>query len=137
MVDEASRPVGLSFVAKFDIPKLATTALSVSDGYDSPHSMVRLRITPNTLEAIQYVGQDGRGARREKAPAAYSSKAPAIGDPISHTELLELSKRLRDLIEKHDHDGSKPIPVFHLDDLLRGSRVYVEPPPLRAEPVRL
>ena len=59
-----------------------------------------------------------------------SVNEPAVGKPISHTQLLAVSKLLR----KHTEVGL-PAPC-HLDELLRGSRIYYEPPKPKAEPVR-
>lgn len=55
----------------------------------------------------------------------------AIGDPITHTQVIaisKLSKKVRDPI-----DGSA-VP-YHLDYLLRGSNLYQEPPEPKQEPV--
>lgn len=50
---------------------------------------------------------------------------PAVGDPISHGQIIDLWKSLRS-------DGHRD---YTLENLLRGARVYVPPPPPKAEPV--
>ena len=52
---------------------------------------------------------------------------PAIGKPISHGQVIDILRQLK----SRNHSS------YHLDILLRGSRVYIPPPPLKAEPVRL
>lgn len=56
-----------------------------------------------------------------------SLSGPAIGKPISHGQVMDISRRLK----------SRGHSSYHLDNLLRGSRVYVPPPPPKAEPVSL
>lgn len=57
----------------------------------------------------------------------------AIGHPIEHAQVISLSKLLKEAGISHDI-GNVP---FHLDDLLRGSRLHHEPPKPRDEPVSL
>lgn len=54
----------------------------------------------------------------------------AVGKPISHTQLIAISKALREL------DKQESSVLCHLDELLRGSRIYYEPPRPKAQPVR-
>lgn len=54
---------------------------------------------------------------------------PAIGNPISHTQVLALSKSLKKHRELQSSISS------HLDELLRGSKIYYEPHKPKAEPV--
>lgn len=51
---------------------------------------------------------------------------PAIGEPISHGQVVDLWKRLQ----------SSHASPCSLEMLLKGSRIYVPPPPPRPEPVR-
>lgn len=55
----------------------------------------------------------------------------AIGDPITHTQVIAISKLLKKVREPID--GSA-VPR-HLDYLLRGSKLYQEPPEPKQEPV--
>lgn len=59
-------------------------------------------------------------------PDEPSLQNPAIGNPVSHNQILNISKQLK------SHD----INPYHLDLLLRGSKVYIPPPPPKKEPVR-
>lgn len=54
---------------------------------------------------------------------------PAVGNPVSHTQLIAVSKSLR--------NQHKNLPSYssHLDDLLRGSSMYIQTPAPKAEPV--
>ena len=55
----------------------------------------------------------------------------AVGNPIGHEHILAISKLLQNHNEKH---SVLSVP-YHLDDLLRGSRIYQEPSKPKAEPV--
>jgi hypothetical protein len=50
---------------------------------------------------------------------------PCLGNPISHGQVIDLSMQLRE-------GGFEP---YRLEDLLRGSNVYIAPPPPKSEPV--
>jgi hypothetical protein len=51
--------------------------------------------------------------------------SPCLGNPISHGQVINLSMQLREA-------GFEP---YRLEDLLRGSNVYIAPPPPKSEPV--
>ncbi|KAL8936391.1 MAG: hypothetical protein Q9216_004950 [Gyalolechia sp. 2 TL-2023] len=55
---------------------------------------------------------------------------PSIGRPIEHTQVIELAKLLGESYRSFD---KAEIP-YHLDDLLRGSKIYNEPPKPKAGP---
>lgn len=59
--------------------------------------------------------------------AASSSTEPAVGNPISHSDILRLYKKLS-ASETSELKCS-------LEQLLRGSQVYIPPPPPKPEPV--
>lgn len=54
----------------------------------------------------------------------------AIGNPIGHEHIVAISKLLRN----HNENYSTISVPYHLDDLLRGSRIYQESPKPKAEP---
>lgn len=93
-------------------------------------------MTTSIVEAIKYLEKSG-----EKAfDAAFDESEPllkdsSVGRPISHGQIIAISKSLRSLNQNSVNDGSTAVPSHKLDDLLRGSRVYVEPPKPKAEPV--
>lgn len=66
--------------------------------------------------------ENGTDTTRQTEP---SLENPTIGNPISHSQIIDLSKQLK----AHNLSPSS------LDVLLRGARVYVPPPPSKPEPV--
>ena len=81
--------------------------------------MVLLTMTQAMVEALR--NDDGEsGETIEPKVEDPSLDNPAIGKPISHGQILELYKRTS---------------IYHLDDLLRGSKVYIEPPKPKPEQV--
>jgi len=83
--------------------------------------MVLLTITPSILEVLNRCSGTDRGAFEPRLAD------PQLGQPISHGQILDLWKQRR-----ADGDGS-----LSLERLLSGSRIYVPPPPPKAEPVRV
>lgn len=51
---------------------------------------------------------------------------PKLGNPISHTQVIELWETTKKL----------DISTYSLDALLRGSKIYIAPPASKPEPVR-
>ena len=94
--------------------------------------MVRLTITPAILRALDELQHRGH---LPEAPGEPSLEQPAIGNPITHGQIISISNTLKE-IKTNDNNASEDDKVpYHLDDLLRGSKVYVEPPKPKAEPV--
>jgi len=102
--------------------------------------MVLLTVTPAAKAAIDVynnlrnVEVDIDSAGSEEPSLLQAS----IGDPISHSQLIEISRFLQDK-EKHSsaqrlsaEDGST-----RLDTLLKGSKIYTAPPKQKPEPVRI
>ncbi|KAL8654939.1 MAG: hypothetical protein Q9226_003233 [Calogaya cf. arnoldii] len=54
----------------------------------------------------------------------------AVGDPITHTQVIAVSRLLKKLRTPSDRSQ---VP-YHLDHLLRGSKLYFEPPKPKKEP---
>lgn len=77
----------------------------------------RLHLDPGRIETVQIPG--------------HSLDNHAIGNTIGHEQIIALSKLLRDHNENH---SAVSVP-YHLDDLLRGSRIYQEYPKQKVEPV--
>ncbi len=61
----------------------------------------------------------------DKQPAEPSLSSPKVGNPISHGQVIDISRQL------NAHRGK----LGNLEALLRGSNIYVPPPPPKAEPV--
>ena len=94
--------------------------------------MVRLTITPAILRALEELQHTGHVPQAQGEP---SLEQPAIGNPITHGQIISISKTLKEIkTNATDSSGEDKVP-YHLDDLLRGSKVYVEPPKPKAEPV--
>ena len=95
--------------------------------------MVLLTMTKPMVEVIHYVNRlsDPFESKPEEPPL----DDPAVGKPISHGQILELFERLQTLrrVEK----AANECPTYHLDDLLRSSRIYIEPPKPKPEQVQL
>ena len=95
--------------------------------------MVLLTMTPAVVEGlakckassdISEVSEDAKVAAEHTDEPALDE--PAVGKPISHGQVVDLWKGLQAADEKD----------YTLEDLLRGSKVYVPPPPPKPEPVR-
>ena len=88
--------------------------------------MVRLTVTLAMLRALEY------HRTHEAETPLDGSHEWKVGDPISHDQVIALSKRSR----KHE-DSSKRSdgPHYGLATLLKGSQVYIEPPEPKPEPV--
>lgn len=85
--------------------------------------MVLLTMTASIVEALQLVADTPDASTNSEAP---SLADPAIGNPISHIQIIGLRNSLQPSIKER----------FPLEMLLRGAAVYVPPPPPKAEPVR-
>ena len=97
--------------------------------------MVPLTMTSKMVIAIKYLQTSGQTTKMEKEDADPSMHAPKIGNPISHEQVLQLAKTLSGLKSRIENELRQEIPPHSLNELLRGSRVYVEPPKPKAEPV--
>ncbi|GKT64106.1 vacuolar h+-atpase assembly protein [Colletotrichum tofieldiae] len=109
--------------------------------------MVQLTITPSIAKGLQKLSEvrwsrDKSDASKMDAatwapmpdasvpPAVMpgagepTPEKPAVGDPITHGQILDLWKGLR----------SEGVEGFSLEGLLRGARVYIPPPPPKPEP---
>ncbi|KAG5998626.1 hypothetical protein E4U54_002147 [Claviceps lovelessii] len=93
--------------------------------------MVLLTMTPAIVDGLQTVDVSaGAAAVAEETSQTQTSEPslrdPAVGNPISHGQILDLWKTLS---TGHGHQASPS-----LEQLLRGSRVYSPPPPPKPEP---
>lgn len=91
--------------------------------------MVLLRATDHILTALEAVPASCR--EELELPATLE-----LHGPIAHEQLLRLSKHLKQDAEYNTpHSSSSQNPTI-LSYLLRGTKVYVPPPPKKPEPVR-
>ncbi|KAI4263896.1 MAG: hypothetical protein L6R42_000982 [Xanthoria sp. 1 TBL-2021] len=93
--------------------------------------MVLLSATQATVEALKLLLQ----SEAAKCESDWSDLGPgladlAIGDPITHTQVIAVSKLLKKVCGPTDRS---PVP-HQLDYLLRGSKLYYEPPKPKQEP---
>ena len=98
--------------------------------------MVLLTTTPAMVSAQQYVLDCDSLADGPDPGAEPLAAAPQVGIPISHEGVLQLARHVKDLKQKTGDNIEKTAPSHNLDELLRGSRVYVERPSSKTEPVR-
>jgi hypothetical protein len=98
--------------------------------------MVLLCMTAAIVAALEQhqKGQTARQDASEKAPSGEPSlENPQVGSPISHFQLVEISKALRREAQggqRHDRISDD----FRLSTLLRGAAFYNPPPPAKPEP---
>ncbi|KAL5091528.1 hypothetical protein Trisim1_003130 [Trichoderma cf. simile WF8] len=93
--------------------------------------MVLLTMTQSIVDALKLLGEQRKDDEpgsdgSQNQPETESSTEPAVGDPISHSEIISLSKKL-------GASETSP-PRYSLEQLLQGSRVYIPPPPPKPEP---
>lgn len=98
--------------------------------------MVLLTMTPSIVEAIiksteaepptETQSLEVNTEVQVEVQVKPSLNEPAIGNPISHGQIVHLWKQLK------AHDAGS----FSLESLLRGAKVYTPPPPPKPEPVR-
>jgi hypothetical protein len=85
-------------------------------------------MTPSIVEGLQKLRQKDHSQQstsrgRDGEP---SLENPIIGDPISHSQVVDIWRSLH--IAGHKN--------YTLEILLKGSRVYVPPPPPKPQQVR-
>lgn len=101
--------------------------------------MVLLTMTAAIVEAIErgmmLDDKDWNSDQHDECP---SIEAPAVGKPIAHVQVIAISrcsKKRRGKRVTHESEAERSASLCHLDTLLRGSKVYVEPPKPKPEPV--
>lgn len=101
--------------------------------------MVRLTMTKAMVVALQLYKSESKECLIDRVADEPSLDEPAVGNPISHGQVIQLSNyfRHRSKSQESTSTGSRDDAIaFDLDNLLRGSKVYVEPPKPKPEPVR-
>ncbi|KAI0185242.1 endoplasmic reticulum-based factor for assembly of V-ATPase-domain-containing protein [Xylaria flabelliformis] len=94
--------------------------------------MVLLTMTPPMVEALLVLGHSGDSHDTTTNKTRFDDTEleepcmsdPAVGKPISHGQILKTIKTLK----ANGHVG------FRLEEMLRGSTLYVPPPPPKPEP---
>jgi hypothetical protein len=97
--------------------------------------MVLLTMTDAIVAAVEIYLDNNQLKSSAEEP---NLNAPKLSNPISHGQLLDISKYLKsnpEQIKGKEVDG-KQLPS-HLSDLLKGCGIYTPPPKPKPEPVRL
>lgn len=97
--------------------------------------MVRLTMTPTILRALEHIQEKGQVPRVRSEFSEPSLDQPAVGNPITHGQIIAISKTLKEIKTDASNGKEEAMVSYHLDDLLRGSKVYIEPSKPKAEPV--
>lgn len=101
--------------------------------------MVLLTVTESMLSAMKYCSEyQVQGWPLEQLEGEPSLKHANIGQPIAHGQVIALSQCLWKRFELHKNEGNGRQPkgiTYDLNGLLRGSKVYSEPPKPKKEPV--
>ncbi|KAF2402435.1 hypothetical protein EJ06DRAFT_473906 [Trichodelitschia bisporula] len=94
--------------------------------------MVLLSMTKVVAAAVEIYLESGQQDEQPEEPALVE---PAPGKPISHSQLVDVSRFLKAHPEKvaAKTEGDQHVPV-HLSELLRGCSIYQPPPPPKPEP---
>lgn len=96
--------------------------------------MVLLTMTAASVAAVQECIKLGlENVIEPKSTAEASLKDPGVGKPISHGQLIDISRHLKNRYQTANEEGLQA--PYHLDELLRGSKIYIPPPPPKKEPV--
>lgn len=97
--------------------------------------MVLLTMTDAVVAAVEVYLEN---KQLQSNPEEPNLNAPKSGNPISHGQLLDISKYLKSNPEKvkGKEVDRKQLPI-HLSDLLKGCCIYTPPPKPKPEPVRL
>lgn len=101
--------------------------------------MVLLTVTPAAKIAIDLYNdlnqtEEGTAKSQQSAQNDPSLVDVAVGDPVSHGQLIEVATFLRG--QRKDVSSHELPSTFCLDHLLKGSRIYTPPPKPKQEPVR-
>ena len=94
--------------------------------------MVLLTITPKISHALDLLRSYDKALDLSSDPCLDD---PAIGGPISHLQVIAISKSVQQCCQFPGHKDEDRSTPLRLDDLLRGSKIHVEPPKPKNEPV--
>ncbi|KAL4775704.1 endoplasmic reticulum-based factor for assembly of V-ATPase-domain-containing protein [Aspergillus nidulans var. acristatus] len=95
--------------------------------------MVNLTTTSPILSALEAIPPSTREDLNLPAPESL-----ALGKPISHDQIIRISRYFKETRSSYNPDGDGGTSVDRsLDALLRGTKLYIPPPPPKPEPARL
>lgn len=95
--------------------------------------MVLLAMTATVVAALEIYLEHNQIESTSEEPTL---DAPKTGNPISHRQLVDISKYLRSNVQKVKEKKVKgrQLPI-HLSELLRGCSIYTPPSTPKLEPV--
>ncbi|KAL4739777.1 endoplasmic reticulum-based factor for assembly of V-ATPase-domain-containing protein [Aspergillus similis] len=92
--------------------------------------MVNLTTTSPILSALEAIPPSAREDLNLPVPESL-----ALGKPISHDQIIRISRYLKETQSSDNPDGGGGTSVDRsLDALLRGTKLYIPPPPPKPEP---
>ncbi len=91
-------------------------------------------MTTAMVEAIEYLEISGQEFDDSGDCLLHTA---AVGNPISHEQIINIARRLRKIKDGKASAELDRFPLCHLDDLLRGSKIYVQPTKAKATKVSL
>jgi hypothetical protein len=94
--------------------------------------MVLLTMTPAVAEVVQLYLDHAPKSKTQSVTDDPSLNAAAEGSPISHSQLIEISRYLNAFNPVRADGTSRPA---RLSDLLRGCSVYTQPRPPKPKQV--
>jgi len=101
--------------------------------------MVLLSMTAAIVEAIECcTALDDEDWELDQHDDRLSLEAPTVGKSITHSQVIAISRCLKKHSggkATHNLEASRSASLCHLDTLLSGSKVWVEPPKPKPEPV--
>lgn len=95
-----------------------------------------LSTTPAIVEASNYLRRQEGCSSASYSNTDSCASSVSLGATIAHQEVIAISQSLQDIAKDATITEAASLPPHRLDELLRGSQVYVEPPKAKSEPVR-
>ena len=98
--------------------------------------MVLLTMTPAMVAALsKYRDLPHDGLSADTSCWDFELTEPAVGKPISHAHVIDMSRFLNEKRGDPSSAENEAHFQYHLDHLLRGSKVYAPPAKPRPKPV--
>ncbi|KAF1988806.1 hypothetical protein K402DRAFT_351281 [Aulographum hederae CBS 113979] len=95
--------------------------------------MVLFSMTPVIEAAVERYNHEREIGQAESEEPSLDQ--PTVGNPISHGQLIDISNHFKEHSRKSEEtSGDGTLISYHLNDLLRGTRIYVPPPKPKPEP---
>ncbi|KAG8529365.1 uncharacterized protein KY384_006001 [Bacidia gigantensis] len=94
-------------------------------------------MTPAMVQALDYIQAMEASLDDENGLEELLPGNSRVGQPISHEQTICLAARLREIGGIQEDGSPRDRPTYSLDQLLRGSRVFVEPPKPKVEPASI